>query len=113
MPKVKSKPLSGKEAKEIRPPLTPEAAENQMISLAFDLVRQRLIDGTATSQETVHFLKLGTQKERYERERLAEEIKLLKAKTKAVENTEDMKVVYEEALKAMRRYSGHGDDDEY
>lgn len=38
----------------IRPALTPEARENQLISLAIDLVEQRLIDGTASSQETTH-----------------------------------------------------------
>jgi hypothetical protein len=43
---------------------TPEAKENQMISLAMDLVEKRLREGTASSQETTHFLKLATTKER-------------------------------------------------
>ena len=47
---------SAKTTRKIRPALTPEARENQMIALAVDLVEQRLLDGTASSQETTHFL---------------------------------------------------------
>jgi hypothetical protein len=43
---------------------------------------------------------------------LEEENKLLRAKTKAIENMEDMKVLYEDAIKAMRVYGGQGDPDE-
>lgn len=97
----------------VRPALTPEAREKQMIALAVDLVEQRLLDGTASSQETTHFLKLGSSKAILERERLEEENKLLRAKTKAIESAEEMKVLYEAAIKAMRNYSGQGDPDEY
>ena len=86
----------------LRPALSPEARENQMIALAMDLVEQRLRDGTASSQETTHFLKAASQKTKLEMERLK------------LENAEEIKVLYEDAIKAMRRYSGHGDgDDEY
>lgn len=97
----------------LRPALSPEAKENQMISLAMDLVEQRLRDGTASSQETTHFLKAASQKNRLELERLKLENDLIAAKTKALANAEEIKVLYEEALKAMRRYGGHGDDEEY
>lgn len=110
---AKVKVASSKPVKNMRPALTPEAEENQMISLAMDLVRQRLLDGTASSQETTHFLKLGSSKAVLERERLIEENRLLKAKTKAYENAEEIKVLYEQALKAMRNYGGQGDPDEY
>lgn len=96
-----------------RPALTPDARENQMASLAMDLVEQRLRDGTASSQETTHFLKLVSSKAVLERERLLEENKLLRAKTEALESTKEIKVLYEEAFKAMRNYSGQGDPDEY
>ena len=33
----------------IRPALTPEARENQLISLAVDLAEQQLLNGTASS----------------------------------------------------------------
>ena len=95
--------------KKRRPALTPEARENQMIALAVDLAEKQLIEGTASSQVITHFLKLGSTREKLEKERLVEENRLLKAKTKAVEDTEETKVLYEQALKAMRMYAGQGD----
>jgi hypothetical protein len=100
-------------SKKSRPALTPEAREGQLIARAIDLAEQQLIDGTASSQVITHFLKLGSMREKLERERLEEENKLLKAKTKAYANAEEIKVLYSDALKAMRNYSGMGDEDEY
>lgn len=94
----------------IRPALTPEARENQLISLAIDLVEQRLLDGTASSQETTHFLKLASRKAKLEAERFELENELIKAKTKALQDQADMKALYADAIAAMRRYSGHGSD---
>ena len=111
MAKVKAASSSGTSPK-MRPALTPEARENQMISLAMDLVQQRLIDGTASSQETTHFLKLASSKAILEKERLEEENKLLRAKTKVMENVEDAKVIYSDVLNAIRKYSGQGDVDD-
>lgn len=99
--------------KSIRPALTPEARENQMISLAMDLVEQRLLDGTASSQETTHFLKLGSSKTRMEMEKLQAENDKLRAQTKALADAEEIKSLYENALKAMRNYNGQGDPEEY
>lgn len=99
--------------KKIRPALTPEARENQLIALATDLVEQRLIDGTASSQETTHFLKLATAKSKLEMKILEKQAELIEAKTEAVKSSKRMDELYEEAIKAMRRYSGQGDSDEY
>lgn len=96
----------------LRPALNPEARENQMIALAMDLVEQRLRDGTASSQETTHFLKAASQKSKLELERLKLENELTAAKTKALANAEEIKSLYEDAIKAMRRYAGHGDDED-
>lgn len=99
----------------LRPALTPESRENQMAALAMDLVEQRLRDGTASSQETTHFLKLVSSKAKLEQRRLELENELTAAKTKAIANAEEIKVLYEEALRAMRRYGGNEDEgyDEY
>lgn len=97
----------------LRPALTPESRENQMAALAMDLVEQRLRDGTASSQETTHFLKLVSSRAKLEQKRLELENELVAAKTKAIADAQEIKVLYEEALKAMRRYGGHGDEDEY
>ena len=113
MAKIK-KAGSSNTTRKIRPALTPEARENQMIALAVDLVEQRLLDGTASSQETTHFLKLGSMKNRLEMEKLQEENRLLKARTEALQSAKRVEELYSEAIKAMRRYSGQGsDDDEY
>lgn len=111
---AKAKATSSPNAsRKMRPALTPESRENQLISLAVDLVEQRLIDGTASAQEVTHFLKLGTAKERLEREKLEEENKLLRAKTENLQSQKKMEEMYEQALNAMRDYSGQGDPDEY
>ena len=99
--------------RDMRPAITPEANESQLVSLATNLVRQRLIDGTASSQEVTHFLKLGSRKEILEREKLEEENKLLKAKTEAIQSQKRVEELYTEALDAMRKYSGQGGQDEY
>lgn len=96
----------------MRPALTPEAREGQLISLATDLVEQRLRDGTATSQEVCHFLRLGSMRERLERERLANENILLRAKTEAIESQAKIEELYANAIKAMQRYTGSRDDDD-
>lgn len=109
-------PKSKKESspkKRIRPALTPDARENQLISMAVDLAEQKLRDGSASSQMITHFLKLASSKDRLEREKLAEENKLLKAKTENLQSQQQREVSYEAVLKALRQYSGHGDEDEY
>lgn len=74
--------------KRIRPALTPEARQNQLISLAIDLVEKRLIEGTASSQETTHFLKLASTKAHLEEQILEKQKDLIEAKTKSLQSTE-------------------------
>lgn len=113
MAKVKVTTASDKSNK-MRAALTPEARENQLICLATDLAEQQLRDGTASSQVITHYLKMATAKERLEREILAENKKLLAAKTEALQSTKRIEELYANAISAMRRYSGHGgvEDDE-
>lgn len=111
MAKVKVTTASDK-SKKMRAALTPEARENQLIYLATDLAEQQLRDGTASSQVITHYLKLGTMKERLEREILEENKKLLAAKTETLQSAKRVEELYAEAITAMRRYSGHGGTDE-
>ena len=104
---------SSSSSRKMRPALTPEARENQLISLATDLVEQRLIDGTASSQETTHFLKLATTKARLEKEILEKQKELITAKTEALQSNKRIEELYTDAIAAMRRYNGQGDEDEY
>lgn len=100
-------------AKRGRPALSPEARENQCISLAMDLAEQQLRDGTASSQVITHFLKAGASKAELEKEKLRKENLVLEAKAKAYQSSEEIKELYENAMNAMKNYSGNGDPDEY
>jgi hypothetical protein len=96
-----------------RPPATtPEARENQMISLAVDLAEKQLLKGTASSQVISHYLKLGSTREQLEKERLRRENELLKAKTEAAQSSKKTEELYKNALDAMRAYSGQGRSDD-
>ena len=108
MGKVKAT-SSSNNSRKMRPALTPEARENQMISLAMDLAEQQWRDGTASSQVITEFLKRGSEKARLENEKLKEENQLLRAKTESIESAKEIKELYAEALTAMRRYAGQGD----
>lgn len=98
--------------KRSRPALTPEARENQMISLAVDLAEQQLREGTASSQVITHFLKLASTEKRLELEKLKQENELLRAKTEAIQSQKAVEELYKNALNAMRNYSGQDNDDE-
>ena len=108
---VKTDSVPKESTRKVRPARTPEGQETQMIALATNLARQQLLDGTASSQVITHFLKLGTEKEKLEKEKLREENRLLKAKTEAMESSARIEELYEEAMLAFKTY--HGDDDEY
>ena len=111
MAKRKPPTYSG-EPRKIRPATTPEARENQLISMAYDLVEQRLLDGTATSQETTHFLKMGSIKARLENEKLREENELLKAKTSAIQSEQASAELYAKVIDAIKDYSGKTDEED-
>lgn len=67
------KNASGSMDAAVRPAMTPEAQEQYMINLAMTLVERRLREGTASSAETTHFLKLATMKSDLEKKKLEEE----------------------------------------
>lgn len=112
MAKVKS-PDSSSPIRRRRPATTPEARENQLIAMAVDLAAQQLQDGTASSQVITHYLKLGSTKERIEREILEKQKELITAKTEALQSQKRVEELYANALKAMQRYSGQGESDDY
>lgn len=103
---------SASNSRKRRPALNPEARESQLISLAVDLAEQQLLDGTASSQVITHFLKLGTSMAKLEKEKLEKENALLRAKAEAIESQKHSEELYANALAAMKRYSGHRDDDD-
>lgn len=114
MPKVKVKSPDKLEPKKSRPALTPEGRENQLIAKAINLAERQLDEGTASSQVITHFLKLGTENAKLEREKLKHENELLRAKTAAIESSKRSEELFERALRAMSDYQGSSrhDDDE-
>lgn len=82
-----------------------------MVSLAYDLVEKRLREGTATSQETTHFLKLGSKRAQLEMELLEKQAELASAKAESVKAMQHSEELFDKAIAAMKRYSGHGGDD--
>lgn len=97
-----------------RPPATTaEAREKRLIGLAVDLVEKKLVDGTASSQEITHLLKLATVKEAFERDKLQAEVKLLEARVAGMATSENSERLYAEAIKAMTQYKGEDEMDEY
>lgn len=113
---AKRKTTTSKDAqKKLRPASTPEARENQLIALAVDLAEKQLMEGTASSQVITHYLKLGSTKERIEREILEKQKELIVAKTENLQSAKRIEELYTNALNAMKNYSGQansGDDEE-
>ena len=94
---------------------TPEGRENQLISMAHDLAEKRIREGTASAQEIVHFLKLGSTREQLEQQRLAMDIQVSQAKIEAMGDVKRSEEIAREAMDAFRAYSGQppierGDD---
>ena len=108
---AKKKQTNSKDTpKKMRPATTPEARENQLISLAVDLAEKQLIEGTASSQVITHYLKLGSTKEKIEREILEKQKELIEAKTENLQSAKRIEELYTNAINAMKNYSGQTND---
>lgn len=93
-------------------PMSPEDAEKTCIALATNLVMERLINKTATSQETTFFLKLASQKEKTETELAKVRVELEKAKTEQINQAKKNELIYQEALNAFKGYSGKTEEED-
>ncbi len=108
----RKKVIATESVPEAPPAMSPREREDQMIALAERCAEKQLRDGTAPSQIIVHYLRLATERERLERETLALQKELIVAKTEAYKSAQDMKELYENAIKAMKEYNGHMDDEQ-
>lgn len=95
------------------PAVTAEDREDQLIALAFDVAEERLRDRSASNQLIAEIMRMGTIKERLQKEKLQRENEMLKAKTEAIESQKRTDQLYKEALEAMRIYSGYDGDRDY
>lgn len=91
----------------MRPALTAESRENQLIYLATELAEKQLLEGTASSQVITHYLKLGSTKEKLEKEILEKQKELITAKTEALQSAKQVEELYIKAIEAMKNYSGN------
>jgi len=99
------------ELRQSAPILTPEEWENHLIALSYQAVEQRILDGTATAAEYVHFLKAGSVKQREELEKLQKENELLKAKTSAIESERNRGELYKQVIDALSSYRTESPDE--
>lgn len=88
------------------PARTVEQDENEMIALAVNCARKALENGTASPAVITHYLRLGTEKAKLERERLYAQTQLDRAKVSQIQAQDDLKVLFENAISAMTEYSG-------
>lgn len=93
------------------PVFTAEDREDQLISMAYDRVEERIRNNQATGPELVHFLKMGSVKGRLEKEILEKERELITAKTEALQSQRAMEELYAKAIAALKSYKP-GDSDE-
>lgn len=93
-----------------RPASSPEAREQQLISLAMDEAERQMLEGKASAQVLTHFIKAGSMREEMERGRLEREVELLEAKVQSLASARKVEELYAEALAAMRTYAGQDVD---
>lgn len=95
-----------------RKAMSPEARENQLIDLAYDLAEKQLAEGTASPMVVARLISAGSTKERLEREKLTRENEHLRAKIESLQSSQRTDELYDRAIRAFARYSGQAVDDE-
>jgi len=107
MPPRKKATVSDGNVLNLPPPATTiEGRNDQLIAAAFDLVERRIHEGSASAQETVHFLRMGSTKDRLEQEKLRRENLVLETRVKEMESKTSGDELLSRALAAFRGYSG-------
>lgn len=95
-----------------RPATSVDGRERQMIALATNLAEEQLRNGTASSQVITHYLKLGTTREKLEKEILEKKKELMQAQTENLQTLKRIEELYAEATKAMSDYKGNSTEEE-
>ena len=111
MKKVGSSDESMPKPRRRRAVRNPESRMKQLVSLAVDLIEERLLNGTATSQETTTLIRYATSHHKLEEEMMEEKINLMKTKRESIESAKRTDEMYGEVLAAIRSYSGITEED--
>ena len=93
------------EDKGMRPATTPEAREQQLVSLAVNLAEKQLRDGSAAPSVINHFLKIASTRETIEREMLEKQKTLIEAKAKSIAKDREAEDLAKAAIEAMKNYN--------
>lgn len=88
----------------LRPSMTPEGREKQLVELAVRLAEKQLMDGTASSAVIVHYLKIASTREVLEREIMEKQSRLLAAKTQNMDKDRESEDLAKAAIAAMKSY---------
>ena len=94
------------------PAASAEEREKMLISLAYNLLEKRLLDGSASSQEVTSIIKMGTMRERLERDNLMKKNELLTAQTEVARSQKNAEAAAQRAIDAIMRYRGGSQTEE-
>lgn len=89
------------------PARTPEERDKQLAILATEAIEKRIRDGEATAQELVYYAKKGSNRDKIEEEILANQNKLLEAKTSQIEEERKTQELFNKVIEHMKLYSGN------
>ena len=84
----------------------PELRQMRLINLAERTAEKQMLDGTASSAVICHYLKLATEREQLEQQKLKNECVLAEAKAKSLEASGDYERVLKQAMEAFTTYRG-------
>lgn len=101
------------ETRKIRPATTPEAREQQIISLAVNEAERQIANHEAPAAVLVHYLRLGTVAEQLQNEKLRAEIELKKKQIEQLQTTINQESLLADALTAFGKYAGNHQDTDY
>jgi hypothetical protein len=114
VPKSRARQGSGSED---LPPLSPPARSRerrtqQLVAQAEKLIEERIRNGTASPTEVVAIIRLGTELERANIERIRMHTEYLQAQKAKAESETVREELFTRAMQAMTRYQGREEDHE-
>lgn len=96
-----------------KPASSPEARELELVGLAYDLLEERLRNGSASSQEVTTLIKFGSTREALEQLQIEHNIELSRVKAERLADVDRVENLMQEAIDAMRSYQGASPEVEY
>lgn len=106
-------PLNEKQTLSGPPAMSPESREQQIAAAALNLLERRIRDGTATSQEVVTAINLGSVKASLEKEAMRSNKILTDSKVESIKSATNSEALYSEAVKSMTIYQGRSEVCDY